>query len=134
MKRIYSIILLLVLIPLTVSARELVVKDNTFKMNVAGENYKSNNPILNVDQSTYLPLREVSNLFGKEIRYKDNTIFIDTDYPESSGNGQHEEHMIKSSKYPDAKKSTSKIIIDGKEYKSNNPVIIVNGVTYLHLR
>ncbi len=134
MKRIYGIILVLALIPCTVSAKELVVEDNTFKMNIAGENYESDNPILNVNQSTYLPLREVGNLFGKGIVYKDHTIFIETDYPESSGNGHQEDYTIKSSKYPGAKESTAKIIIDGKEYKSNNPVIIVDGTTYLHLR
>jgi len=134
MKRIYGIILLLALIPFTVSAKELVVKDNDFKINVEGENYQSQNPILNVDQSTYLPLRELSALFGKDITYKDNTILIDTDYPEDSGQGNGEKHTIKSSLYPDAKQSTAKIIIGGKEYKPNNPVLLVNGTTYLSLR
>lgn len=78
MKKVLVIVFLVLLMPLAVFAGTLEVKDSIFEMKVEGESYKSKSPTLNVGGTTYLPLRELSEIFGKGIKYENNTIYIDS--------------------------------------------------------
>jgi len=75
-----------------------------------------------------------SKIFDRDIKYENKTIYIDSEYPKNVEQADKEKYKINSNKYSEAKQSTAEIMIDGKKYEPSNPVLLVNGSTYLSLR
>lgn len=99
MKRIIVLILLVVSITLPVSASGNVFKltSTSYPIEVNGEKFETNNPVLNYNGSTYMPLREISNATGANIDWDsiNKKIIIKTNQSIPTTNFNSDIKMIK---------------------------------------
>lgn len=107
-----------------------------YKIIINNKTFKTDKPIVTINNTTYLPLRAIGEALSVPINWNSGEKRVEIGKPSqkttanvsaATGNTTFKSQYI-------AKKAPYKVTIEGKELKTSHPIVTVDGTTYLPLR
>ena len=133
-KMLVGCLIALVLITSVSFAQSYEALKASFPIVIDGERWTTDKPIVVINGSTYLPLRAIGEVLETSVNWNDSLRRVEIDSTKTVAKGSNTNQVTSVEQKYEAIEASFPIIIDGEEWHTDKPVVVIAGSTYLPLR